>query len=286
MKIYDRQKKEYTEITQYGQGKLLFLYNNPIGRILLKIVINPATSRFYGWLKSRPSSAKDIPAFIEEHNIDMSDFIDRRYNSFSDFFTRRLRDGARKIDMSDNALISPADSKLLVYSIDDDLMLHIKGSDYTVNELVDNKTDVSRYNGGYALVFRLCMDDYHRYCFVDKGMVVSSYKVKGKLHTVSSISKDYKIYKENARVVNVLNTENFGEMVQIEVGALLVGSIVNREVTSFAKGEEKGYFEPGGSTVIILLRNDAAAIDSDILEQSANGIETVVKYGERIGSKC
>ena len=286
MKIYDRQKKEYTEITQYGQGKLLFLYNNPIGRILLKIVINPATSRFYGWLKSRPSSAKDIPAFIEEHNIDMSDFIDRRYNSFSDFFTRRLRDGARKIDMSDRALISPADSKLLVYSIDDDLMMHIKGSDYTVNELVDNKTDVSRYNGGYALVFRLCMDDYHRYCFVDKGMVVSSYKVKGKLHTVSSISKDYKIYKENARVVNVLNTENFGEMVQIEVGALLVGSIVNREVTSFAKGEEKGYFEPGGSTVIILLRNDDASIDADILEQSAQGIETVVKYGESIGSKC
>lgn len=286
MKIYDRHSGEYIETTQYGQGKLLFLYNNPLGRILLKLAINPVTSRFYGWLKSRPSSAKDIPEFIAEHNIDMSDYVDRTYNSFSDFFTRHLRAGARKIDMADGALISPADSKLLVYSIDEDLKMNIKGSLYTVNELVDNKTDVSGYSDGYALVFRLCMDDYHRYCFIDKGMAVSSYKVKGKLHTVSSISKDYKIYKENARAVNVLNTVNFGEIIQIEVGALLVGSIVNREVNSFGKGDEKGYFEPGGSTVIILLRNETAVIDEDILEQSSQGIETVVKYGERIGNKC
>lgn len=286
MKIFDRHSGEYIETTQYGQGKLLFLYNNPFGRLLLKIVINPATSRFYGWLKRRPSSAKSIPDFIAEHGINMSDFEECKYNSFSDFFTRRLREGARTIDMSSDALISPADSKVLIYDIDDSLKMSIKGSLYTLDELVANKTDVSGYKGGKALVFRLCMDDYHRYCFIDNGIVVSSYKVNGKLHTVSSISKDYKIYKENARVVNVLNTENFGEMIQIEVGALLVGSIVNRDVNNFARGEEKGYFEPGGSTVIILLRNDAAVIDSDILEQSANGIETIVKYGERIGSKC
>ena len=286
MKIYDRKTGEYIETVQYGQGKLLFLYNNAFGRLLLKIVINPSTSRFYGWLKKSKSTASSIPAFIEEHGINMDDFEDREYVSFCDFFTRKLRPGARPVDMSASALISPADSKLLVYDITEDSKMSIKGSEYTVNELVAGKTDISGYNGGKALVFRLCMDDYHRYGFVDNGKVVSSYPVAGKLHTVSSISKDYKIFKENSRVVSVLSTENFGEMIQIEVGALLVGRIVNHDIDVFGKGSEKGYFEPGGSTVIILLRNGAASIDEDILQQSASGIETVVKYGERIGSKC
>ena len=282
---YDRASGKHNDIPQYGQGKLEFLYGNAFGRLLLKIVINPAASRFYGWLKRRPSTASDIPAFIEEHGIRMDDFEDREYKSFSDFFTRKIKPGARVVDHQYNAFVSPSDSKILVYKITEDLMMDIKGSSYTVSELVGGGIDVSGYSGGLALVFRLSMDDYHRYCFVDNGRVKTSYEIKGKLHTVSSISKDYKIYKENSRVVNVMDTENFGEIIQIEVGALLVGRIVNHKVTEFVKGEEKGYFEPGGSTVIILVRPDTITIDSDILEQSANGIETKIRYGERIGSK-
>jgi len=285
MKIYDRASGGYIESAQYGQGKLEFLYGKAVGRILLKIVISPVTSRFYGWLKRRRSTVKDIAPFIEEYSINMDDFEEREFNSFSDFFTRQIKPGARPIDMSSDSFISPADSKLLVYGINDDLMMDIKGSKYTVNELTDNREDLSSFDGGYALVFRLSMDDYHRYGFADGGRMMSSYAVKGKLHTVSSISRDYKIYKENSRVVNHYQTENFDDIIQIEVGALLVGRIVNHAKEVFAKGEEKGYFEPGGSTIIILVKKDIIRIDADILEESSKGIESKVRYGEKIGTR-
>ena len=285
MQIYDRQTGGYTEISQYGQGKLEFLYGNAFGRILLKLVISPVTSRFYGWLNRRRSSAKKIQGFIEEYSIDMNDYEERNYLSFSDFFTRRLKPGARTVDDDPSSFVSPCDSKVLVYRIGGDQKMMIKGSAYTVDELVAGRTDTAPYSGGYAFVFRLTMDDYHRYCYVDNGIKVNSYSVRGKLHTVSSISKDYKIYKENSRNVSVLSTGNYGEIIQIEVGALLVGRIVDNNKDRFARGDEKGYFEPGGSTVIILVRPDIIEVDSDILYHSGKGIETKVRYGERIGRR-
>ena len=80
-----------------------------------------------------------------------------------------------------------------------------------------------------------------------------------------------------------MNTRNFGVAVQCEIGALMVGKIVNHKCTNFEKGEEKGYFEFGGSTIALLLSNDVAKISAEIIENSKNGIETQVKLGEKIG---
>ena len=285
MKIYDRRKKEYIETKQYGQGKLELLYGNAFGRIMLKLVISPFTSKIYGLYNSMSVSKKKVQPFIEKYNICIYEFEKSEYDSFNDFFTRKRKSDLINIDTNTESLISPADSKLLVYNITDDLKVLIKGSTYTLNELVSDKTDVSEFNGGLCLVFRLCMDDYHRYCFIDNGRLSESYYIKGKLHTVSSISKDFKIYKENSRIVNVIDTEKFGRIIQIEVGALLVGKIVNHSVDSFFKGDEKGYFEPGGSTIVLLIKKNTAKINNDIIKQSQEGIETIVKYGERIGEK-
>lgn len=287
MKVYDRQSRTYIEIQQYGQKKLQFLYGNPLGRVLLKLVISPVTSGIYGWYNRQPGSTGKIPGFIKEHGIRMEDFEDKKYRSFSDFFTRKIRSGARQIDMNENALISPTDAKLLAYDISDDLMIRVKGSDYTVEELLgcNSCINLEDFSGGRCLVFRLCMDDYHRYCFMDRGRLTARYSIKGKLHTVSSISKDHKIYKENSRVVNGYQTEHFGRVIQIEVGALLVGRIRNRKVREFEKGEEKGFFEPGGSTIIVLLQKGVADLDEDIVRMSAEGIETIVRYGEKIGER-
>lgn len=281
MKIYDRRTDTYEEIVQYGAGKLAFLYNNPLGRLLLGIAVSPFVSNVYAWKNSRKSSAKRIPGFIKEHNIDMSDYEDREYKSFTDFFTRKVRYGKRPVDMAPEALISPADSKLLVYEIEKDTTLRIKGRTYTADEILADSENAKEFAGGYALVFRLTVDDYHRFCYPDRGCLISRRLIKGKLHTVSPVSKDHKIYMENTRSVNLLKTENFGTIAYIEVGAMLIGRIVDNGTDVFEKGQEKGYFEPGGSTVVILVKN--VEIDKDIMEQSASGIETKVRYGERIG---
>ena len=281
MKIYDRKTKTYEDIVQYGAGKLDFLYNNFVGRIFLGIAVSPFVSNIYAWKNSKKSSAKKIPAFIRDHNINMSDYEDREYKSFTDFFTRKIRYGKRPVDMKPESLISPADSKLLVYEIEKDTTLRIKGRTYTVDEILADSENAKEFAGGYALVFRLTVDDYHRFCYPDKGCLISKRMIKGKLHTVSPVSKNHKIYMENTRQVNLLKTEKFGTIAYIEVGAMLIGRIVDNGTDVFEKGQEKGYFEPGGSTVIILVKN--VEIDKDIMEQSASGIETKVRYGERIG---
>ena len=281
MKIYDRKTGTYEDIVQYGAGKLDFLYNNPVGRIFLGIAVSPFVSNIYASKNAKKSSVKKIPAFIKEHNIDMSDFEDREYKSFTDFFTRKIRYGKRPVEMTPGALISPADSKLLVYEIEKDTVMRIKGRTYTVDEILADAENAKEFAGGYALVFRLTVDDYHRFCYPDKGCLISKRFIKGKLHTVSPVSKNHKIYMENTRLVNLLKTEKFGTIAYIEVGAMLIGRIVDNGTDVFEKGQEKGYFEPGGSTVILLVKN--VEIDKDIMEQSASGIETKVRYGERIG---
>lgn len=282
MKIYDRQTESYEEIEQFGAGKLNFLYNNPFGRLFLGIAVSSFVSDIYSKKKSKKSSCKDIPEFIRNHNIDMGDYEDKEYESFTDFFTRKIKPGKRPVDMDPKAFISPCDSKLLVYKIDSNTGMNIKGREYTVDEILGGTGDAQEFKDGIAMVFRLTVDDYHRYCFPDSGSVISRKQIKGKLHTVSPISKDHRIYHENTRSVSILKTDNFGIIAYIEVGAMLVGRIVDEGIGIFAKGQEKGHFEPGGSTVIILANN--IKIDEDIMEQSVSGIETKVRYGERIGT--
>ena len=281
MKIYDRRTDSYEEIEQFGAGKLDFLYNNPVGRILLGIAVSPFVSNIYAKKNSRKSSVKKIPGFIADHKIDMSDYIDKEYQSFNDFFIRELKPGKRPVDMTGEALIAPCDSKLLVYEIGKDTSMRIKGRTYTVDEILDDAENAKEFAGGVALVFRLTVDDYHRFSYPDRGCVISRRMIKGKLHTVSPVSKDHKIFVENTRQVNMLKTENFGNVAYIEVGAMLVGRIVDNGVDVFERGQEKGHFEPGGSTIVILVNN--VKIDKDILEQSESGIETKVRLGERIG---
>jgi len=287
MKIYNRETKEYQEIEQFGQGALQFLYGNVVGRLLLKLAVSPVVSDIYAWCNGGEWSTKKIPEFVVKNGIRMDDFEDRDYRSFNDFFTRKLRPGARHIVMDSDVLISPADAKLLVYPINRKIGVFVKGRMYSLEELTGRRQILSEYAGGICLVYRLCMEDYHRYCFIDDGSIRKRYRIKGKLHTVSSLSEKYKIYKENSRVINSMVTKHFGEMIQIEVGAMLVGRIKNKRVRCFSKGKEKGYFEPGGSTIIQIFKPDMITMDQDILEQSRKQIETRVLYGERVGvSKC
>lgn len=281
-RIYNRKTQTIDSVPQYGEKSLKFLYNNPVGRILLKVVAGHFCSEINALYNRSRFSKKKIRPFIEKHNIDTSRYSIEDFKSFSDFFTRK--DNTKTFAKNKSELIAPADSKLLHYKISKDLQVTIKNTTYSLSDLIGGGI-AEEYEGGNCLVFRLAMDDYHRYCFIDDGKLLSAKHIKGKLHTVSSISEKYKVFVQNDRVVNFYELQHFGSMIQIEIGALLVGRIKNHNISDFKKGEEKGYFELGGSTIILLTKKDIK-IDEDIIAQSKGGTETKVNYGERIGELC
>ncbi len=271
-----------------GQDRLLkALYGSTLGRILLKPLVTPVVSKVAGTFLSTKCSCVLIKPFIRSNNIDMSQFEDVEYKSYNEFFSRKIREGARTIDMDSNHFISPADSKLTVLPITNDTRFTLKHTEYSVSSLLNNKELAHEYQGGYAFIFRLTVDDYHRYGYVDDGVKENNIHIPGKFHTVNPIANDYfPIYKENTREYSILHSQNFGDIVMMEVGALLVGKIVNlHEKAEVKRGQEKGYFQFGGSTVVLLTKANAVKVDQDILENSKEGIETIVKYGEKIGMK-
>ena len=269
-----------------SQDRLLAaLYGNVMGRILLKPLTAPVLSKLAGQLLSTKASCLLIRPFIRRNGIDMSQFEPETYKSYNEFFSRRIRREARPMDYTPGHLISPCDSKLTVLPITPDAWFTLKHTRYTVASLLKNVSLASEYAGGLALIFRLTVDDYHRYCYVAEGEKEENVSIPGILHTVNPIANDYyPIYKENAREYSILHSKEFEDILMMEVGALLVGKIVNHhEKAHVLRGQEKGYFQFGGSTVVLLFKAGAVKIDRDILENSRAGIETIVKYGEKIG---
>lgn len=266
---------------------LSFLYRTAPGRVCLKVASARVVSRVIGKLLDSPASAVIIDPFVRRAGIDIDMFEKRSYRSYNDFFTRNLAYGARVVDGCPNHLIAPCDGRLSVYKIDRSSVFSIKNTLYSLTDLLRNRELAAEFSDGICLIFRLCVDDYHRYSFFDSGVMRGSRYIKGQLHTVRPIAFErFNVYKHNCREYSVLETENFGKAVQIEVGAMLVGKIVNKKgVENFLRGDEKGHFEYGGSTIVLLLKKGAADIDSRILENTSAGMETPVKLGEKIGFK-
>ena len=99
-----------------------------------------------------------------------------------------------------------------------------------------------------------------------------------------ALRKKAEIFCLNKREYTTLSNPLFGDVIMAEVGATMVGSIVQTyERSSVKKGEEKGYFKFGGSTVVLLFEKSKICIDKDLLINTAMGYETAVKMGERIG---
>lgn len=286
MKYIIRNRNSKKNIIIESSKTLNFFYDTFIGRIILKPFISKFFSNLMGKYMNSKYSLKRVDKFIDKNDINVYEYSKQKYSSYNDFFTRKVVEAKRPINAHKNAFISPCDSKLTVYKINDDLTLKIKDSYYSVDTLVDEKI-MNEYKGGYALVFRLSTDNYHRYCYIDSGTKGKNIHIDGVFHTVQPISlKHYNFYKTNTREYTVLDTNNFDKVIEVEVGAMGVGRIVNNhEEYKFKKGEEKGYFEFGGSTIVLLVKKNIIIIDDDIYNNSLESIETNVKYGEKIGSK-
>ena len=289
MIVWDREKKEYAIEKEYGKDLLSFLYQTIIGRVVLKCVFaNHWFSALYGMLQKRPASKNKIKDFVHTYDIDMNQYksIDE-YESFDDFFLRK-RDVTKAISQKafdEDSLIAISDAKLKVVKLDDGGIFRVKQSDYDISEFILDDGLSDEFRDGICLIYRLTVDDYHRYVFLDEGYIEREYFIRGQLHTVQSISDRYRVFIRNSRNVSILNTKNFGKVVQVEVGAMLVGKIKNHDKTNFARLEEKGYFEYGGSTIVQIFKKDIIKIDDDIIKASISDIESKVQIGMIIGHK-
>ena len=281
--VYDRKTGNcYTDV-QYGGGFLKKLYGTAVGRFFMPVLLSTPVSKIGGIYTDTFLSRMHIKSFIRKNGINMEEYENRKFRSLNDFFTRKIREGKRPVALGEGVFAAPADSKLSIYPIDETNTVRIKGNEYTIQGLLGDAADGASYRGGQCLVFRLSVDDYHRYGFPDDGKILSSKHIKGRLHTVCDISSAYRVYQENSRVVSVLQTRSFDEIVMIEVGALMVGRIVNHTLSAFRKGQEKGYFRLGGSTIVVLVKDGTLALDEDIETYTSQDMEVRLKYGERVG---
>lgn len=269
-----------------GQDRLLkWMYSTPLGRGTLKVLVQPCVSKVAGAFLDSSLSTCIIPGFVKSNNINMDDYVDETYSSYNQFFTRHIRPELRPAEGDENTVTSPCDGKLSVYKITNNSTFNIKNTRYTVNSLLRSKELAKRYESGTICIFRLTVDDYHRYSYIDDGIKSGEYFIQGVYHTVNPVANDvYPIYKENTRQFSLLKSEHFKTVLMMEVGALLVGRIVNyKGHAKVKKGEEKGRFEFGGSTVVLMFEKDAVDIDKQLWLNTANGYETIVRMGQSIG---
>lgn len=293
IKFYNRKTKNYDIENIAGEKYLNWTYSSPIGMNFLELFIKKKFfSKIYGFYCDRKLSSKKIDEFINNFKIDMSlsQIQSHNFKSFNDFFTRKLKKEARPIETNKDILISPGDGKILVYeNIDINEVTQVKGFNYSFDELINNDALAKEYNNGTCLVLRLCPTDYHRFHFIDNGTCENTIKIDGFYYSVNPIAlnKIPSLFCKNKREYSIFHSENFGDIIFMEVGATCVGSIIQTYKTNsnILKGDEKGYFKFGGSTVILFFKENTIKIHDDILKQSKLGYETAVLMGESIGNK-
>ncbi len=285
---WNREKKcEETEKV-YGNDLLLWAYGTKTGNHLLTFLTQPSLSRMYGWYQSSPLSRHKINRFIQDFSIPMHEFVEGPFQSFNDFFIRHFRPGMRPFTSKKTELAAFAEARYLGFDkISEDQTFPVKGIHLNARELLGNETQAKPFMGGPLMIARLCPVDYHRFHFPDDGSIVDHYTVSGLLHSVNPVALKSKsdILITNERQVTILQTQNFGKIAYIEVGAMMVGKIIQtHKENKFQRGDEKGYFLFGGSTVIVLGEPQKWKPSQDILKNTQNNRETFIKLGDVVGS--
>ncbi len=272
---------------------LRFLYRTAPGRMLLKLLIQPKVSEAAGYYLSSRASKWLVPYYIRKNDIDMKgvEIPSGGFASFNDFFTRKRITALPK--RAEGELLSPCDGWLSRVKIRDTTVLMIKATRFSLRDLLGDAKLAEQFRDGEALIFRLTPADYHRYCYAVDGQILSEKKIAGKLHCVRPIAlRGIPVFAQNSREYQVIRTEQFGTVVQMEIGALLVGKIKNHDrmqklnsVQNVQSGVEKGYFEFGGSTIILLFQKDAIRLCESRGNRKNTYGERKVRSGECI-AKC
>lgn len=290
IKIWNRIEASEENERVYGEFWLELIYGTKIGRWISDFFLpKKQLSVLAGWYQSSRISKSKIKTFIQEYKINMKDFETKNYSSFNDFFIRKFRPESRSFIADPNVLPAFSEGRYFGYaSVSETNSLPVKKSLLSAEQLLSNSTHTRLFKNGPVLIARLCPTDYHRFHFPDDGRILYQYKIPGQLHSVNPVALNAKngILETNSREVSILETNNFGKIAYVEVGAFFVGKIhqTHRHDLPFKRGNEKGYFLFGGSTVILLGEHGKWQPLVDILEKTKLGIETFVQLGTAVGT--
>jgi len=290
---YNRYTGDIESEAIYGDGFLKFAYGNPLGKLTLSAIVRRAWfSRFYGWRMRRPASARKIRPFVDRYGLDPEEFADpiAGFEHFDAFFVRKLRPATRPFSGDSSVIAFPADGRhLAVADLSEHDGLWAKGQKFDLSRLLGSKQLADRYEGGAALISRLCPTDYHRYHFPCEGDAGNSELLNGFLYSVNPIALRQRVAYlwENKRSLTVLCSQPFGSVALLEIGATCVGSIVQTYLPGpVKKGTEKGYFRFGGSMTMMLFERDRVIFSPDLLEHGAQGREVYARAGDCCGNAC
>jgi phosphatidylserine decarboxylase precursor len=247
--------------------------------------------------EAQPASKKQIRGFVETYHINMNDFEPSdisKYNTFAEFFTRHHAPGSRPIHApDDNAeAVVVADSRVVVYeSVEETKRLWIKGNDFSITHLVMD-TQLGKHFGDAAIAsFRLSPQDYHRYHSPVTGTVKLFRSVPGDYYQVDPIAlrSGVDILTRNARDYLLIDTEDFGDVLFVAIGATDVGTVqihdkCQKAGSKVRKGDELGIFQFGGSSIIVALQKGRIQFDQDLRDLSQQKIQVSVEVGMSLGS--
>lgn len=289
IRVWDRSLGREVEEQVYGEGAVRFMYGTRLGRGLGELLLARRWfSRLYGWLQSTRWSGRKVAPFIERYAIPMDQYQPGPFRTFNEFFVRQFAAGARPWAEAPGVMPAFAEARYFAWdAIRDDQTFPVKGTDLSATALLGNPALAREFTGGPLLLARLCPVDYHRYHYPDDGRVRESYRAHGAFHSVNPVALAAKsdVLATNERHVTILDTAQFGTLAYIEVGAMCVGRIVQSHAgPAFKRGDEKGYFLFGGSTVIVLGQPGRWVPDADLLRETAQKRETLVRLGQPVAT--
>ncbi len=266
-----------------NDGSVRFLYGTALGRGVLKVIQGLRFDRLAVWYLRSRLSRPYMVRFAKKTHIPISKEELQRFPTYRDFFLRER--AARPMDTDPEHLISPCDGWLSAYAVQPDSAFAIKGSLYRVKDLLGDEDLAQNYRGGTCLVFRLCASDYHHYCYIDDGRQGPNHYMEGQLHSVQPIAcEHYPIFTLNRRSWCLLDTDHFGPVIETEIGALVVGGIVNAPEGPMQRGREKGHFDLCGSTIVLLIEPGRIELRPDYAALMDTEQEVRVEQGQWVAT--
>jgi phosphatidylserine decarboxylase len=290
--FFNRYTQRLEQEQVYGAAWMRWTYCNPFGRLALEAFVKrPFFSRWYGWRMNRSVSRRKVLPFIRTYGLDIGEFAapPTSFRSFNEFFYRRLKPEARPIDPDSDAVVFPADGRHLGFADASQIEgVFVKGQRFDLARLLGDTELARRYAGGPVVLSRLCPVDYHRFHFPLAGKPSETILLNGPLYSVNPIALRRKLAYlwENRRTLTLLKTERFGTVLLLEIGATNVGSIVQTFTPdqAVAKGDEKGYFQFGGSSTLLVFEPGRIRLADDLIENSLKQTELYARIGDRLGT--